>query len=83
MEFKTLLERDFILLDGAMGTMLQQKGMQPGSIPELLNLQKPQWIEEIHTSYLQSGAHAEIPGTGGLGSGTYRTVVGTYRQLIL
>ncbi len=65
MEFKTLLERDFILLDGAMGTMLQQKGMQPGSIPELLNLQKPQWIEEIHTSYLQSGAHVVYANTFG------------------
>ena len=48
-----------------MGTMLQQKGMQPGSIPELLNLQKPQWIEEIHTSYLQSGAHVVYANTFG------------------
>lgn len=65
MEFKTLLEREFILLDGAMGTMLQQKGMQPGSIPELLNLQKPQWIQEIHESYLQSGANIVYANTFG------------------
>ena len=38
----TDLFRDKILiLDGAMGTVLQQRGLPPGGMPELLNLTDP------------------------------------------
>lgn len=57
MEFKTLLERDFILLDGAMGTMLQRKGLAPGASSELVALEHPEWLEEIHRAYLEAGSH--------------------------
>ena len=30
---KDIFSRDYILLDGAMGTMLQKKGMEIGTIP--------------------------------------------------
>ena len=41
--------RDRILiLDGAMGTVLQQKGLPPGGKPELLNLSDPALIESVH-----------------------------------
>jgi len=33
--FKELLKnKEFVFFDGAMGTMLQQKGLQAGAIPE-------------------------------------------------
>ena len=41
-------EQDYIILDGAMGTMLQKKGMEVGVIPETLNVTKPEWIKDIH-----------------------------------
>ncbi|MBQ8569726.1 MAG: homocysteine S-methyltransferase family protein [Oscillospiraceae bacterium] len=57
MNFEQLLrEKEFIILDGAMGTMLQAKGMQPGETPELVNIQKPQWTEDIHRSYVDAGS---------------------------
>ena len=31
---------DILILDGAMGTVLQQRGLPPGGAPELLNLTK-------------------------------------------
>ena len=38
MDFNKLLKKDFIILDGAMGTMLQNAALEIGGIPELLNL---------------------------------------------
>lgn len=44
------------IFDGAMGTMLQQAGLQEGQCPELLNLENPSLIESIHAQYLQNGS---------------------------
>ena len=57
MDFKKLLdENEFVILDGAMGTMLQGMGMKPGEIPELYNIEKPEWTEKIHRSYIDAGS---------------------------
>ena len=42
--------------DGAMGTMLQEKGLLPGEAPELWGLSHREEIVEIHRSYLDAGA---------------------------
>lgn len=39
-----------------MGTMLFQRGLQPGQCPESLNLSDPGALEEIASLYLQAGA---------------------------
>ena len=52
MDFKQLLKNDFIILDGAMGTMLQAAGLEAGGIPELLNITDPELIENIHKKYI-------------------------------
>lgn len=44
------------LFDGAMGTMLQNAGLQPGECPELLNVTKPQIVTAIHRQYIEHGA---------------------------
>ena len=36
-----------MLLDGAMGTMLQKAGMKPGTIPETLNITDPEMVAAI------------------------------------
>ena len=42
MDFRTLLKtKEFVILDGAMGTMLQAKGLEMGGTPEALNIDKP------------------------------------------
>lgn len=53
------------ILDGAMGTMLQQRGMQPGEIPELLNLTHPEWVQEIHAAYVHAGSQVVYANTFG------------------
>lgn len=57
MNFREMLKnREFIFFDGAMGTMLQAKGMKMGAIPELLNIENPEWIIDIHKQYIAAGA---------------------------
>jgi len=43
--------------DGAMGTLLQEKGLTDGGAPELWNVEKPEVIEEIFEQYAQAGAN--------------------------
>ena len=35
---------DLLILDGAMGTVLQQRGLPAGGVPELLNLTDPELL---------------------------------------
>ncbi len=42
--------------DGAMGTMLFERGLQPGECPERWNLERPEVLEEIARLYLEAGA---------------------------
>ena len=45
-----------LVSDGAWGTFLQQKGMQPGECPELWNIEHAADVADIGRSYIQSGA---------------------------
>ncbi len=45
-----------VLLDGAMGTVLQQKGLPPGGKPELLNLTQPELLESVYKEYIAAGS---------------------------
>lgn len=66
MNFRELLNNDkCILLDGAMGTMLQRSGLKLGGLPEELNFTDPQLIEDIHRSYIAAGAQAVYANTFG------------------
>lgn len=56
MDIKTLLNNEYILLDGAMGTMLQNKGLKLGGIPEEMNITNPEVILDIHKEYVNAGA---------------------------
>ena len=70
MEFKKLLEKKFIFLDGAMGTMLQRSGLEIGGVPEFLNLTDPKLIENIHKSYIEAGS--DIVYTNTFGANRYK-----------
>ncbi|MCR5704766.1 MAG: homocysteine S-methyltransferase family protein, partial [Eubacterium sp.] len=48
-----------------MGTMLQKKGMELGTIPETLNILKPDWIVDIHRSYIEAGSQVVYANTFG------------------
>ncbi len=51
------LGKDLLIFDGAMGTQLQEAGLKAGDIPEVYNIEHPEIIVDIHSRYLQAGAH--------------------------
>lgn len=59
------LGTDFLFLDGAMGTMLQNRGLTPGERPELLSLSDTALITGIHQEYAEAGAQVLYANTFG------------------
>ena len=55
-KLKELLQKDYVILDGGMGTMLQAAGMKMGETPEMLNITEPELLISIHEQYLKAGA---------------------------
>ena len=53
-DIRTELSKRILILDGAMGTMLQRKGLQGNS--ESFNLTNPETIGKIHNEYIEAGA---------------------------
>ena len=52
-DIRTELSKRILILDGAMGTMLQRKGLQGNS--ESFNLTNPETIGEIHNEHVEAG----------------------------
>jgi 5-methyltetrahydrofolate--homocysteine methyltransferase len=59
------LGRDVLVLDGAMGTMLQRSGVPPEQCPEQLNITGPDIVEQIHRDYVLAGADCVSTNTFG------------------
>ena len=55
-EFLARLQSDVLVLDGAMGTMLFQAGLAPGSCPELWNDTRPEILKGVHRAYFDAGS---------------------------
>ncbi len=56
--FRDYIKNDILIMDGAMGTMLQKSGMlKPGSAPEILNIEQPELLVNIHRQYIEAGAN--------------------------
>lgn len=51
--------------DGGFGTMLQQRGLAPGELPELWNISHSDVITDIHREYLKSGCNIVTTNTFG------------------
>lgn len=54
-----------LLFDGAMGTMLQRKGLIAGESPELLCIEESDAITEIHKAYVEAGSQVVTTNTFG------------------
>ncbi len=51
-----LVSEEYVVLDGAMGTLLQKKGLKEDNLPEEWNSLRPEIVREIHLEYLLAGA---------------------------
>ncbi len=56
MTIQELINQKVVLLDGAMGTLLQERGLPLGCLPETWNLTHADDIFDIHLSYLRAGS---------------------------
>ncbi len=57
--------RKFLILDGAMGTMLQAAGLPAGTSPELWNLSHPEVVTGIQKQYVDAGSDVIFANTFG------------------
>ena len=51
-----LNQKNFILLDGATGTLIQKSGVKYDHVPEVLNITHPELIESFHRRYIDAGS---------------------------
>ena len=57
------MEQPIILLDGAMGTMLQQAGLKLGDRPETLSITAPEVVASIQRRYVEAGTRLLLANT--------------------
>lgn len=65
MPSKTLDFSKIMILDGAMGTVLQSRGLKPGGVPELLNLTEPELLMGVYRDYIAAGSDVIYANTFG------------------
>lgn len=65
-----LTTNEYLILDGAMGTMLFAMGLEQGGAPELWNVAHPERIQEVHRRYIEAGAQVIL--TNSFGGTRYR-----------
>ena len=54
-----------VVVDGGMGTLLQDKGLDDGGSGELWNVERPESIREAHRAYAEAGARILTTNTFG------------------
>ncbi|MBI5167010.1 MAG: homocysteine S-methyltransferase family protein [candidate division NC10 bacterium] len=55
--FLERLKSEVLVCDGAMGTMLQARGLTGGACPELWNKNHPERVQEVHRAYFAAGCN--------------------------
>ncbi|MHC4214025.1 MAG: homocysteine S-methyltransferase family protein [Planctomycetota bacterium] len=68
MSRKSLRERiceGAFVLDGAMGTELFARGIEPGTCNDYLNIESPETVLEVHRSYFDAGSDGAVTNTFG------------------
>ena len=58
-------KNQLLFLDGGMGTLLQEKGLRPGELPERWNLTHPDVVRAIHRDYFNAGSNVVNANTFG------------------
>ncbi len=65
-DFLSALQHDkIVIFDGAMGTLLQERGLPAGASPELWCLENQDVLRSVHVDYLRAGSMAVTTNTFG------------------
>ncbi|MBR2524438.1 MAG: homocysteine S-methyltransferase family protein, partial [Clostridiales bacterium] len=68
MNIREYMKDNLLFLDGGFGTMLQDRGLPVGELPERWNLTHPDVITEIHKEYYDAGSNVVSANTFGANS---------------
>ncbi len=68
-----LSKNNYLLADGAMGTMLFASGLEHGDAPELWNVEFPQRVAAVHRAYIEAGSRLLLTNT--FGGNRYRLML--------
>ena len=63
--FLIMVNERTVVLDGAMGTELDKRGMPAGYCRELWNVEQPEKVRNIHLAYIDAGSDAVLTNTFG------------------
>ena len=65
MKITEFIKENIVILDGGMGTLLQERGLASGERPEVWNITHPDAVTEIHRAYLDAGCNIVSTNTFG------------------
>ncbi len=65
MNILEFLKENIVCLDGSMGTLLQNQGLNAGEYPERWNITHPEIIKQIHLEYYNAGSNVVSTNTFG------------------
>ncbi len=71
-----------LILDGAMGTMLQARGLAAGAAPDLWNIDDPEAVRAVHAGYAAAGAQMLLANTFGLNAIRHKSKSHTLDALV-
>ena len=67
---KLLAAHDYLILDGALGTMIIAAGLEQGQPPEVWNVLYPERVRAIHQGYIEAGSQIIL--TNSFGGNQFR-----------
>ena len=59
------LGKELLFFDGGTGTLLQEKGLKPGELPETWNVEHAEDVVSIHRQYFEAGSDIVLANTFG------------------
>lgn len=70
MDILTKLKQGLVFFDGGLGSLLQFRGLESGTLPDLWNNERPDEVLSVHLEYLKAGA--DVINTNTFGSNRLR-----------
>ncbi len=68
MKITEYIKKNILILDGGMGTLLQNAGLASGERPEMWNITHPNVVENIHRAYFDAGSNVVCTNSFGANS---------------
>ena len=82
MGIREKIKSEFLIFDGAMGTMLQKKGLKLGENPEIFNIEQADKIYEVHKEYVDAGADILTTNTFGANEKKLKKIGFTVTEIV-